>query len=133
MYGALSAWCYHADIYVASIKRILNLNAPTTDPDAEDDSSQPPQTADGPEWKVLVFDASGRDIISTVLRVTDLREAGVTVHLLLTSKRQPVPDTVRTLKVELLHRLMKAASNLSHGTHNRELAHSHKGPLQWPI
>jgi sec1 family domain-containing protein 1 len=34
-----------------------------------------------PVWKVLVFDNLGRDIISSVLRVNDLRSKGVTIHL----------------------------------------------------
>ncbi|KAH0536424.1 hypothetical protein FGG08_006693 [Glutinoglossum americanum] len=34
-----------------------------------------------PIWKVLVFDNLGRDVISSVLRVNDLRAWGVTIHL----------------------------------------------------
>lgn len=34
-----------------------------------------------PIWKVLVFDDLGRDVISSVLRVNDLRGYGVTIHL----------------------------------------------------
>lgn len=34
-----------------------------------------------PIWKVLVFDDLGRDIISSVLRVNDLRTWGVTMHM----------------------------------------------------
>ena len=45
-----------------------------------------------PIWKVLVFDRSCRDIISTVLKVNDLRENGITVHMLLESERSPIPD-----------------------------------------
>jgi hypothetical protein len=63
---------------IASIKRILNLNAPITDIDAQDDSSHEATTsADGAVWKVLVFDEMGRDVISSVLRVNDLRGSGV--------------------------------------------------------
>ncbi|KAJ2854843.1 Vesicle trafficking between the ER and Golgi [Coemansia erecta] len=45
-----------------------------------------------PIWKVLVFDKFCRDVVSTVLRVNDLRENGVTVHMLLSSSRSPIPD-----------------------------------------
>ncbi|KAJ1916041.1 Vesicle trafficking between the ER and Golgi [Mycoemilia scoparia] len=45
-----------------------------------------------PIWKVLVFDRSCRDIISTVLKVNDLRENGITVHMLLESERSPILD-----------------------------------------
>lgn len=45
--------------------------------------NSPITNADGqPIWKVLVFDNLGRDVISTVLRVSDLRASGITIHLL---------------------------------------------------
>ena len=76
----------------ASIEKILNLNQAATGPSAthHDTSSTNglvPQTApvlnsDGnPIWKVLIFDDLGRDVISSVLRVNDLRGWGVTIHL----------------------------------------------------
>lgn len=44
--------------------------------------SAPILNADGdPIWKVLVFDDLGRDVISSVLRVSDLRTWGVTMHM----------------------------------------------------
>jgi len=44
--------------------------------------SAPILNSDGdPIWKVLVFDDLGRDVISSVLRVNDLRTWGVTVHM----------------------------------------------------
>lgn len=76
----------------ASIKRILNLNHTVEeDGDLQHDTSAangllpqstPILNADGePIWKVLVFDNLGRDVISSVLRVKDLRGWGITVHL----------------------------------------------------
>lgn len=51
-------------------------------PNPEAASATPILNADGePIWKVLVFDNFGRDVISSVLRVDDLRERGVTNHL----------------------------------------------------
>lgn len=46
----------------------------------------------GDEWKVLVYDDVGRDIIAPLLRVADLRRLGVTLHLSLNNPRQPIPD-----------------------------------------
>lgn len=44
--------------------------------------STPILNGDGePIWKVLVFDDLGRDVISSVLRVNDLRTWGVTMHM----------------------------------------------------
>lgn len=44
------------------------------------------------QWKVLIFDSFGRDIISSVLRVNDLFKNGVTVHMLIKTERYPIPD-----------------------------------------
>lgn len=55
--------------------------------------------ADG-VWKVLVFDKLGQDIISSVLRVNDLREAGVTVHMQLKADRQAIADVPAVYFVE---------------------------------
>lgn len=73
----------------ASIEKILNLNQ--NSPHLEDHNDHAngflPETtpiinADGePIWKVLVFDNLGRDVISSVMRVNDLRTCGVTIHL----------------------------------------------------
>ncbi|KAJ2801488.1 Vesicle trafficking between the ER and Golgi, partial [Coemansia furcata] len=45
-----------------------------------------------PIWKVLVFDSFCRDIVSTILRVNDLRDNGITVHMLLEAQRTSIPD-----------------------------------------
>jgi hypothetical protein len=77
---------------LASIQKLLNLNH---DPQPVEDStidqsgsgglishSTPILNEDGdPIWKVLVFDKMGRDVISSVLRVNDLRAWGITIHL----------------------------------------------------
>jgi hypothetical protein len=43
-------------------------------------------------WKVLIYDKMGQDIISPLLKVGDLRENGVTIHMPLYSERQPIQD-----------------------------------------
>jgi len=75
----------------AAIEKILSLNQ--TPPHSAEDQfdshtngflpdSTPVINAEGePIWKVLVFDKLGRDIISSVMRVNDLRSCGVTIHL----------------------------------------------------
>lgn len=77
------------DRQIASLKKILNLNDATQPTeDEEPQANGPPAvaapilTSDGePIWKVLVFDDLGRDVISSVLRVSDLRALGVTMHM----------------------------------------------------
>ncbi len=34
-----------------------------------------------PVWKVLILDQQTKDVLATVLRVQDLRDAGVTLHV----------------------------------------------------
>uniref|UniRef100_A0A8K9WNF3 Sec1 family domain-containing protein 1 n=1 Tax=Oncorhynchus mykiss TaxID=8022 RepID=A0A8K9WNF3_ONCMY len=49
-------------------------------------------TAAEPVWKVLIYDRFGQDIISPLLAVKELRDMGITLHLLLHSDRDPIPD-----------------------------------------
>lgn len=75
---------------VAGLDRMLRFNQ-----DAEGDSAEAPVT-----WKVLVFDTVGRDIVSSVLRMSDLFKSGVTLHLLLNAKRHAIPDVPAVYFVE---------------------------------
>lgn len=43
-------------------------------------------------WKILIYDEFGRDILSPLYTVDSLHKAGVTLHLMLHSVRQEVPD-----------------------------------------
>ncbi|EAN98933.1 putative sec1 family transport protein [Trypanosoma cruzi] len=42
-------------------------------------------------WRLLIYDDIGRDVIAPLLRVGDLRELGITLHMHINSKRDPVP------------------------------------------
>ena len=46
-----------------------------------------------PEWKVLIYDNFGKDIISPILSVRNLHEAGITLYMLLNSDRDEINDT----------------------------------------
>ncbi|KAF2488452.1 Sec1-like protein [Lophium mytilinum] len=88
------------DKQVASIETILNLNQKSP-VNAEHHDSTPgflqpnspilSETGE-PIWKVLVFDKMGKDVISSVLRVSDLRAWGVTIHLSINTTRHSIPD-----------------------------------------
>ena len=75
---------------IASLKKILNLNETVETSESQEAHANgllapvaPILDADGnPIWKVLVFDDLGRDVISSVMRVSDLRSMGVTMHML---------------------------------------------------
>jgi hypothetical protein len=51
-----------------------------------------------PIWKVLVFDDFGRDVVSSVLRVSDLRTMGVTMHKSVLPKRRRGGDSSNTVQ-----------------------------------
>ncbi|KAK0793255.1 Vesicle trafficking between the ER and Golgi [Friedmanniomyces endolithicus] len=113
----MSAYQSLRDRQVAAIKRVLNLNeVPPETGDGQHDAaatnglisqSTPILNAEGePIWKVLVFDNLGRDVISTVLRVNDLRGLGITIHLNINQQRHPISD------VPVVYLLEPTAANM---------------------
>ena len=79
---------------------LLNLNEPIDlSVSAKDSSSSTGKTTtlnvpapSGPTvWKVLVLDQFTKDVIATVLRVQDLRDVGVTLHVYVLPL-QPIPS-----------------------------------------
>lgn len=63
---------------------MLNLNATQTDNALETSLASTSSNSNengGMLWKALIFDKFGQDIISSIMRVNDLRENGVTVHM----------------------------------------------------
>ena len=99
----------------ASLKRILNLNHEVPTQDVVNGVAIPSQllTEEGdPIWKVLVFDDLGRDVISSVLHVSDLRSLGVTMHMHIESNRHPIPD------VPVVYLVDPTKRNLNHITND---------------
>ncbi|KAF5627979.1 SLY1 [Fusarium sp. NRRL 52700] len=102
------------DRQIASLKKILNLNESVESTEADEAHANgllapvaPILDADGnPIWKVLVFDDLGRDVISSVMRVSDLRSMGVTMHMHIGGARHPIPD------VPVIYLLEPNAQNL---------------------
>lgn len=78
---------------VHSLLSMLNFNNPafshTSSAGQQGDKSGP---AAPPVWKVLIMDSTSTDILATSLRVQDLRENGVTLHLQLHTDRPALPD-----------------------------------------
>lgn len=74
---------------------LLNLGSSQDAPAPSTTSTQPksaqpvkPPTSTAPlVWKVLVLDQQTKDVLATVLRVQDLRDAGVTLHVYAISSR----------------------------------------------
>ena len=74
-----------------SVYRMLAFNE-DADSFADDDFSLPPAGSSHNQWKILIYDTECRSIISPLLSVSQLRRRGVTLHLLLKSDREPIPD-----------------------------------------
>jgi hypothetical protein len=69
------------------------------------------------QWKILIYDAPCRSIISPILSVQQLRRAGVTLHLLLSADREAIPDVpavyfCRPTAANLARIAQDAANNL---------------------
>ncbi|KAG6842426.1 hypothetical protein C0991_007556 [Blastosporella zonata] len=71
-----------------AILSLLNLN----DPANTGKSPKGSQPTGPPVWKILVLDQQTKDVLATVLRVQDIRDVGVTLHVQLHSLRPPLPD-----------------------------------------
>lgn len=69
------------DKQIGALKQMLNFNAPQTKGAFAE-----------PVWKLLVYDRCGQDIISPLLSVKELRDMGITLHMLLHSDRDPIPE-----------------------------------------
>ncbi|KAF5312827.1 hypothetical protein D9619_002714 [Psilocybe cf. subviscida] len=78
-----------------ALLNLLNLNQPIDPPHHAPKGGSgfktPPVVAPA-VWKVLVLDQETKDVLATVLRVQDLRDAGVTLHVQLHSLRPALPD-----------------------------------------
>ncbi|KAL2196185.1 Sec1-like protein [Corynascus similis CBS 632.67] len=106
------------DKQIVSIKKLLNLNEPY-EPNENDDTTSnglavpaAPISKDGtPIWKLLVFDDFGRDVISPVLQVSDLRSMGVTMHMHIASQRAAIPDVPAIYFVEPTPANLEAITN----------------------
>lgn len=45
-----------------------------------------------PDWKLLIYDNVGQDILSPLFTIKELRNHGVTLHMNIDSDRDPIPD-----------------------------------------
>ncbi|KAF9486351.1 Sly1 vesicle trafficking sec1-like protein [Pholiota conissans] len=78
----------------SALLNLLNLNQPveTTQSTGKGSGLKTQTIFSPPVWKVLILDQQTKDVLATVLRVQDLRDAGVTLHVQLHTLRPPLPD-----------------------------------------
>lgn len=74
---------------IAAVQRLLAFNEEGGD---LDETLLPPAGSSHNQWKILIYDSHCQSIISPILNVQQLRRRGVTLHLLLQSDREPIPD-----------------------------------------
>ncbi|KAJ0406539.1 hypothetical protein ATCC90586_003518 [Pythium insidiosum] len=77
-----------------NLLRMLDFNAEATD------SSLDSADRWGEQWKVLIYDRVCRDIISPILKLHELRKKGVTLHMLIDTERDAIPDVPAIYFVE---------------------------------
>ncbi|KAK4050541.1 Vesicle trafficking between the ER and Golgi [Microbotryomycetes sp. JL221] len=81
------------DHQVAALTSLLSLNnssgALTNGSTSSSSTTSIPPI---PTWKVLIMDKIAQDVMATSLRVQDLRDQGVTLHMQLHSDRPSLPD-----------------------------------------
>lgn len=87
-----------------AIHRMLSLNDTTKTPTVSSDGvynyNDAPAGTSYNQWKILIYDAPCRSIISPLLSVSQLRSRGVTLHLLISTDREAIPDVPAVYFVE---------------------------------
>jgi len=76
---------------IRAINRMLGFNDESAAV-SDGETRLPPPGSSHAAFKILVLDAACRSIISPIFSVQQLRRRGVTLHLLLTAPREPIPD-----------------------------------------
>jgi hypothetical protein len=85
-------------LQVEVVQRMLTLNDVTNN--SSTDQQFPSSASMMNQWKVLIYDKPCRTIISPILSVSQLRSRGVTLHMLIDSDRDPIPDVPAVYFVE---------------------------------
>ncbi|KAG5438224.1 hypothetical protein PCANB_003075 [Pneumocystis canis] len=102
---------YHAQ--TVSLIKMLNLNI-ENEKQKTDENDELSSLTDEIIWKVLIFDNLGQDIISTVLKVNDLRDNGITLFMQLMTERCPIPGVPAIYFIEpTLQNIQKISQDLS--------------------
>ncbi|POM62644.1 SEC1 family transporter SLY1 [Phytophthora palmivora] len=81
-----------------NLLRMLDFNSETAGGFV--DAAQDSVDRWGDQWKVLIYDKFCRDIISPILKLHELRKKGVTLHMLLDTERDAIPDVPAIYFVE---------------------------------
>ena len=75
---------------ITALSSLLSLNSPSS---SSSSSLTPSSSNQLPTWKVLVMDKIAQDVLATSLRVQDLRDSGVTLHMFVSSSLSLIHPT----------------------------------------
>ncbi|KTW28144.1 hypothetical protein T552_02003 [Pneumocystis carinii B80] len=118
MTGGLTSIKTLYDAQMESLIKVLKLNVE----DKKEETGDYEESGGLTEeiiWKILIFDKFGQDIISTVLKVNDLRDHGVTVFMQLMSERQPIMGVPAIYFIEpTLENIQKISRDLSNNLYD---------------
>ena len=76
---------------ITALSSLLSLNSPSSS--SSSSSLTPSSSNQLPTWKVLVMDKIAQDVLATSLRVQDLRDSGVTLHMFVSSSLSLIHPT----------------------------------------
>lgn len=111
-------------VQLQSLRSLLNLNTANNTPSTSssyrqtggastETSSDLTLPTGPPVWKVLILDKVSQEILATSMRVQDLRDQGITLHMQLHSDRPPLPDVPAIYFIEpTRENLMRVADDL---------------------
>lgn len=63
-------------------------------------------------FQVLVLDKQTKDIIAPLLKISDLRKHGVTLHLMIATERQSIPDVPAIYFVDATEENIRLITNV---------------------
>lgn len=98
----------------ASTSNISTMNNNNNTTSTTLNYSQAPAGTSYNQWKILIYDKPCQAIISPLLTVSQLRSRGVTLHLNISSHREPIPDVPAIYFVEpTRHNLQLIAQDIA--------------------
>jgi hypothetical protein len=81
-----------SSLKTSQLKAVHRMLAFNEESSFDNEYTLPPAGSSNNQWKILIYDAACRSIISPIMSVQQLRRRGVTLHLLLNAEREPIPD-----------------------------------------
>ena len=79
-------------LQTAAIHSMLTCSSSSQSLSSSSSSSSTSSSSFANKWRILIYDTQCRSIISPLFSVPALRSLGITLHMMLASSREPIPD-----------------------------------------